>query len=294
MRIRDNRSERGSYGAVPIGRALPNLAPNGLRKAAGSASPKLAKRRTFQPVRRSSYDVNDRRAKVWRPIADGSVAGALRWKDKLVQTAQEYDDHLKEFGSRLGPLGDSGIRVLDTLLTRCCDFKTGRCEPAIETIMRYTRYARATVVYALSRLREHGFLDWVRRTRPTGNERHEGPQVAQETNAYFFDLTRLAERALKRFRQLLGGRAAVQEERRQKEAAARRETELKATPLSKLGSALMEESDPELAAILDRMGAALEKRASKDANTSSSTCMTQSASSVTEQNPSSVSKLKKE
>ena len=167
MRIQDRREPRGSYGAVPIGR----IAPNVMRHPRGSEGGGITRRRTFQPVRRNSYDVHDARAKVFRPIAGGEVASALRWRDKLVQTAQEYDDHHKEHGSRLGPIGDTGIRVLHTLLTRCCDFKTGRCEPSIETLMRYTRYARATVVHALARLRKHGFLDWVRRTRKTERAR---------------------------------------------------------------------------------------------------------------------------
>lgn len=296
MRIQDRKEPRGSYGAVPIGR----IAPNVMRQPRPSEGGGITKRRTFQPVRRNSYDVHDARAKVFRPIAGGELASALRWRDKLVQTAQEYDDHHKKHGSRLGPIGDTGIRVLDTLLTRCCDFKTGRCEPSIETLMRYTRYARATVVHALARLRKHGFLDWVRRTRRTENERGEGPQVAQETNAYFFELTRLPGRVFKRFKQLLGGRAAVEAERQRKAAEARRESELAATPLSKLGTALAGESDSELAALLDRMGAAIEAR---DAGTStregreaspSSTPPSSSASSVSEQNPPSVSKIKKE
>lgn len=288
MRIQDRREPRGSYGAVPIGR----IAPNVMRHPRGSEGGGITRRRTFQPVRRNSYDVHDARAKVFRPIAGGEVASALRWRDKLVQTAQEYDDHHKEHGSRLGPIGDTGIRVLHTLLTRCCDFKTGRCEPSIETLMRYTRYARATVVHALARLRKHGFLDWVRRTRKTENERGEGPQVAQETNAYFFELTRLPGRVFKRFKQLLGGRAAAQAERQRQKDEARREAELAATPLSRLGTALAGETDSELAALLDRLGEAIEARDRAKAQASAPSAS--SASSVSEQNPPSASKIKKE
>ena len=284
MGYEQNRGQRGSYGAVPIGRLAPKIGAMGTSTTNNAT---LAKRRTFQPVRRSSYDVSDRRAQVFRPIAGGKTGPALRWKDKLVQTAQEYDDANKEFGARLGPIGDSGVRVLDALLTRCCDFKTGRCEPSIDTLMRYTRYARATVVNALARLKNHGFIDWVRRTRRTDNEQDEGPKVAQETNAYFFELTRLPGRVYERFRQLLGGRAAIQEARRRKEAEIAREKELKATAPSKLGTALAGETDPELAKVLDRLGAAIEANAEEDEDGSEGVC----ASSVNEQNPSSGSKL---
>ncbi len=283
MGYEQNRGQRSSYGAVPIGRITPNI--GGLNRSPG-AKDSLTKRRTFQPVRRSSFDVSDRRAQVFRPIAGGGVAAGLKWKDKLVQTAQEFDDTNKEFGARLGPIGDSGVRVLDTLLTRCCDFKTGRCEPSIDTIMRYTRYARATVVNALARLKRHGFIDWVRRTRRIDNERGEGPQVAQETNAYFFELTKLPGRVYERFKQLLGGRAAIKEAQRRKQANQAREKALLATSPSKLGSALAGECDPELARVLDRLGAAIEANEEESEGRSEDDC----ASSVNEQNPSSVSK----
>lgn len=241
-------------GAVAIGEA----AAAGVRRWSRPLAQRLAGR-TFEPVRRQSYDVHDRRAQVFRPIADGTLAGALRWSDKLVQTAQEYDDSHKAFGSRMGPLGDSAIRIFDVLLRRCCDFATGRCEPSIETLMRYTRYARATVVDALARLRHHGFLSWVRRTRYREDTGEDGPQVAQMSNAYYFDLVRLIPKVKARFQQLLGGRRGAQEARRQREAEAERQRILEALPPSQLGSALVGEDDRELAAMLDRIGALIEE-----------------------------------
>lgn len=50
------------------------------------------------------------------------------------------------------------------------DFRTGRLEPAIETLMRMLRRSRDAIVRALKALRSHGFLDWLRRYVPTGNE----------------------------------------------------------------------------------------------------------------------------
>lgn len=238
-------------------------------------------RRTFQPVRRGSYDVNDSRAQVFRPIADGSPGGGLRWAEKLVRTAQEYDDTHKPFGRRMGPLGDSAIRILDTLLTRCCDFATGRCEPSIDTLMRYTRYARATVVDALERLRRHGFLDWVRRTRWREDAGEAGPRVAQTSNAYCFTLTALASKAKQRFIQLLGGRRAAEEARRQQQAEREHEQYLARLPASELGSAIAT-ADPELAAALNRLGAALEASEAAGAGRPD---LHLSASSVTELNP---------
>lgn len=160
-------------------------------------------RRTEEPVRRHSYDVNDRRAQVFRPIGDGTKVGAMRWRDRYLQTAEEYDRQMKKKGER-HPLGANALRVLKALLwLPGLDFKTGRLEPAIATIQELTGYARKTVVDAMRRLKDHGFLNWVRRTEKTGNEPGEGPRVKQATNAYFFDLHRLHKRAQMRLAQLL-------------------------------------------------------------------------------------------
>lgn len=160
-------------------------------------------RRTEQPVRRNSFDVTDRRAQVFRPIGDGTKAGAGRWRNRYLQVAEEYDRQMKKKGER-HPIGANALRVLKTLLwLPGLDFKTGRLEPAIATIQEMTGFARKTVVDALNRLKEHGFLNWIRRTEKTGNMPGEGPQVKQATNAYFFDLHRLHKRAQMRLRQLL-------------------------------------------------------------------------------------------
>jgi len=160
-------------------------------------------RRTEQPVRRNSYDIDDRRAQVFRPIGDGTLKGAMRWRDKYMQVAKEYDRQMKKKGER-HPIGANALRVLEALLWhKGIDFKTGRLDPAIATIQDVTGFARKTVIDALARLRDHGFLSWIRRTERTGNEKGFGPQVKQATNAYFFDPARLAKRALMRLRQLL-------------------------------------------------------------------------------------------
>lgn len=168
-------------------------------------------------VRRSSFDVDDRRAQVFTPIGDGTKRGALDWRDAYLDLAREYDDqHRGDRGKR--PLGFTGIRVLEILLGRRgvpIDFKTGRLDPAIDTIARHGRLVRATVIRALARLKEHGFLQWVRRSRPTENAgaRAAGPQREQITNAYFFDLTRLPATVRQRLRDLLARRALKRLER---------------------------------------------------------------------------------
>jgi hypothetical protein len=162
-------------------------------------------------VRRDSYDVDDTRAQVFRPIGDGTKAGAMRWIDALIRTAKEFDTVHKKPGKH-GPLTPYGIRVLEELL-RLPNFKTGRLDPALDHLQKVTRFARPTIVRALARLKLHGFLDWVRRSRKTGNEKGAGPQRAQTSNAYFFELGRLTRTVRQRFQQLLGKREEAARQR---------------------------------------------------------------------------------
>jgi hypothetical protein len=159
-------------------------------------------------VRRDSYDVDDKRANVWRPIGDGTVAGAMDFRDALLQTAREYDDHHR--GDRgVRPLGWTAIRVLEILLgvrgVPIC-FKTGRLEPAIDTVANIARLSRTTVIKALARLKAHNFLKWVRRSQKTDRKGEFAPQRVQVTNAYFFDIGSLPKNVRQRFRDLLSRR----------------------------------------------------------------------------------------
>lgn len=150
---------------------------------------------------RCSYDVEDPRAKVFRPIGDGTVPGALDFVDAYVRTLGEYADFTKQAG-RSHAITANAIKLVERILRRCTDFKTGRCEPSLDKIMAVTGFARPTVVSLLAKCRKLGLIDWVRRTETTANAA-EGPRRRQVTNAYFFELTRLPTEALRRLRQLL-------------------------------------------------------------------------------------------
>ncbi len=174
-----------------------------------SAGAKLAGRERGQDrqIHRESYDVHDHRAQVARKFADGTKAGTLAWIDAFVRTAREFDLFTRQKG-KPRPLRDSGIHILDVVLrNHWHDFRTGRIDPALSQIMRATGYVRQTVVDALKRLAEHGFLDWVRRTERIANPIPGGPTRQQVNNAYFVDLAALAAKAGKnvrdRFLQLL-------------------------------------------------------------------------------------------
>jgi hypothetical protein len=161
-------------------------------------------------VRRDSYDVDSDQANVWRKIEDGSKHTGLAWADALLQTAEEFDVVHKKHGER-GPLQANGIRILKAILRRALDFKTGRSEPELLTIMKWTGLSKPAVVAGLARLRDHGFLDWVRRSIRVGRKGQPGPQRKQTSNAYYFGFGRMRDRhkgVWQRFRQLLARKLA--------------------------------------------------------------------------------------
>lgn len=147
--------------------------------------------RTFQPVRRNSYYRGEREGTVWRPLGTDKRA-AKRLIGSRLKAAERYEHHhrrelqRKHPGRRNGPLGDVGLMVLKALYD-LVDFRTGRLEPAIDTIASRICKARSAVIRALARLREHGFINWVRRSEPVEND-GAGPQVRQISNAYGFGM----------------------------------------------------------------------------------------------------------
>ncbi len=143
-------------------------------------------RRTFDPVRRESRLVGSFERTFYRPIARREVSGMLT-------AAERFDLRGKAKGRRHGPLGAYGVRILRELL-RIIDFRTGRLEPAIETLMARLRLSRDAVVRAIGKLREHGFVERARRFEPTGEPGVRGPRVRQATNAYRVELPPAAAR----------------------------------------------------------------------------------------------------
>ncbi|MBT9373216.1 helix-turn-helix domain-containing protein [Rhizobium sp. CSW-27] len=110
--------------------------------------------------------------------------------------AKRFEKAHKQPGRKSGPLGAVAIEVLE-YMANLVDYRSGRLEPSIDTIMQKLCRSRDAVWKALTALRRHGFLDWVRRYVPTHND-SAGPQVQQTSNAYRLALPRQAEEALAR------------------------------------------------------------------------------------------------
>jgi hypothetical protein len=142
------------------------------------------------PVRRQSRAAGKCEGVFWKRTNRQEVR-------QIVLAARRYEIACREPGTRNGPLGGVAIEVLD-LFANLVNFRTGRLDPSIDFLMLKLRRSRDAIVRALKALRSHGFLDWLRRYVPTGNE-GRGPQVQQTSNAYRLSLPARARKSLGRF-----------------------------------------------------------------------------------------------
>lgn len=165
-----------------------SAADNALARVHAHARERTAVPRT--PVRRHSYRAHHCEAGIWRRTTRQET-------QQIVRAAKRYDREGRQPGTRSGPLGGIAIELIE-LLANLVDFRSGRLDPSIDTIMRMLRRSRGAVVSALKALRDHGFLDWMRRYVHTGNE-GRGPQVQQTSNAYRLSLPERARALLGRF-----------------------------------------------------------------------------------------------
>lgn len=220
--------------------------------------------RSFQPVRRNSYYASDRRStSLWRPLASDSRQ-ARRLIAARLKAAEHYNECNKQAGDRQGPIGDVGIRLLRELY-RIVDFKTGRLDPAIDTLCRRINRARATVVKYLAKLKQHGFLDWVRRSEPIDDANGAGPRVRQITNAYGLGLPDSAARWAKK---VLGNGPAPDCELVRREADRAEVDAMLASASNDEAIDLLvdAQANPQLADILKRMGVTLSKNSASSMN----------------------------
>ena len=142
------------------------------------------------PVRRQSRLAGRCEGVFWRRTDRQEVR-------RIALAARRYELHTRQPGARGGALGFVALEVVE-LLANLVSYKTGRLDPSIDWMMTKLRRSRDAIVRALKALRSHGFLDWLRRYVPTGNE-GRGPQVVQTSNAYRLSLPERARRLLGRY-----------------------------------------------------------------------------------------------
>jgi len=141
------------------------------RESANGSSP-----RSGQPVWRNSYYEGQLEDRIWRPIGIGRQRGTRKGASRLAGAVLK--------AARALDLRTRKERKANTPGYGLVDYATGRLEPAINTIAERTGYSYSAVHNALARLRDRGFLKWIRRSRKTENKGEAGPQVVQIPNAY--------------------------------------------------------------------------------------------------------------
>ena len=202
--------------------------------------------RASVPVRRHSQLVG-REGTFWRPTDHATTR-------EVLVAAERFDRDGKQPGERNGPLGHVALEIL-RLFHNLVSHRTGRLDPAQTTIARMIGRAKSAVVEALKKLRHHGFLDWLRRYEPTGNE--TGPQVKQTSNAYRMAVPQKAKRYTK-----VAVPLPDDEAQRQAEIAAEYKRMLDQLTNTEKAGVMVE--DEGLAAALGRLGAAMDAKRERD------------------------------
>ena len=199
-----------------------------------SRTPGVRKERPFtDPVRKHSFHEDTPQAKPWRTFGRKTRAEKRAWSSaalaafdvaliKSKRRAKMLRDERRRrvkmlaasgrgpehpFASKLKieePLQDGDRRVLAYLID-AHNHLTGECYPRLEKIAKEIARSRDGVIDSLRRLKEYGFVRWVRRTKTKeGAEGEAGPQLEQTSNAFTFAWeTSLTGRALLVFRHML-------------------------------------------------------------------------------------------
>lgn len=202
-----------------------------------------------QPVRRGSHRAGRCEAMFWRPTSRQEVR-------RVLLAARRYELANRGAGRRNGPLGHIALEILE-LLANLVSYRTGRLEPSVAFLMQKLRRSKSAIYDALHALKAHGFLDWLRRYEPTGQE-GRGPQLRQTSNAYRLSLPTRALRLLGRLLQAPPLPDDVQHAREIQ--ASEIATHRASLPLDELP--LLEVEDNRLGRLLADMGRTVQERES--------------------------------
>ncbi len=200
------------------------------------------------PVRRGSRLAGSCEGAFWRPVPRAEVR-------RVVLAAKRYELVGRQAGRQRGPLGHVALEVLE-LLANLVSHRSGRLEPSYAYLMRTLRRSKDAVHTALTALREHGFLDWLRRHEAVELVEGPGPRVRQVSNAYRLSLPARAAKLLGHWLSAPPLPDDVLQEREDRAAyLAAHKTSL---PLAELP--LAEVEDDRLARVLGELGRAVEAR----------------------------------
>jgi hypothetical protein len=205
---------------------------------------KRAPVRTGQPVRRNSHNAGGAELSLWR-------AHNMFPRDEhnaRMRAAEEFEHENKLPGRRNGALGAIGLKVYRCLL-RLRGKQDGRLDPTYQWIADHVHHSRSAVGDALKRLKEHGFLDWIRRCQPIEDAEPDEQQTEQIANAYILPLPASASERVRRMlrRPSEFVRAVAEKLARQRKL-----------DTSTVGEVIAEVQDPELKALLANLRVGVE------------------------------------
>jgi hypothetical protein len=200
--------------------------------------------RTGQPVRRLSHNKGGAELALWRahnmfPKSEHNAR---------MRALEEFEHETKLPGKRNGAVGGIGLEVYRYLL-RLRGKKTGRLDPTIRWIADKISRSRSAVAAALARLKEHGFIDWIRRCQPIENAEPDEQQTEQIANAYVLHVPATAK---ERVRRML--RKPTEFVRAVAEKLARQ----RKLETSTVDEVIAEAGSPELRAMLERLRLAVD------------------------------------
>jgi len=139
--------------------------------------------RTHQPVRRGAQPHAAGEA-FYRPLLKVTVVHIMRGAERLA--FRTFRTRGK--GKRRGELTLQDLNILEVMLFKFLDWKTGHCDPTYEQIWEATGHARDTISKALRRLKKAGILEVMQRFHLLPDVEGQGPRVHQAPNAYRFSL----------------------------------------------------------------------------------------------------------
>ena len=109
---------------------------------------------------------------------------ARRAGAKIYHHARRFERQTRTRGRQDGKIGRNGLAILHAMLFDFIDHKSGRLDPAYETIARVANISIRSVARGLKKLQLAGVLNWVRRVYEKQNPPGYAWEMSQDTNAY--------------------------------------------------------------------------------------------------------------
>ena len=124
------------------------------------------------------------------PVWRNSTTAQVRYQPmtiaaarRLYRHAEDFEAQTRQHGRQDGALGRGGLKLLDALLFRFMNWRTGQLDPSYAALAAKAIMSARSVARGLKALRAAGVLHWQRRCQPVKDEAGR-VTLEQETNAY--------------------------------------------------------------------------------------------------------------